>query len=117
MTDYEQGYKDGMSHISQQVSYINQKFTRITQILTKAVFTNEASVVPKTNMHIWLVLDKDMITSGYYIGGNYISDSGHIMYPTHWCMIPSEISGRDETEPRRRIARGNSGQVDDVNPE
>jgi len=104
MTPYEQGYCDGMAHISSQVEYVNEQVARITQILTKAVFTQKAGTPPRPNMHIWLILDADRITTGYFLGGKYIADSGLEVFPTHWCMIPSIVTG-ENPGPRKRIIK------------
>lgn len=102
--EYEQGYRDGMAHISQQISYLNDQITRVTSILAKAVFVNPGNTPPKPGLHVWLVMDKEMVSTGYYIGGKYVADSGYIVEPLFWCMIPSIISGED-TGPRRRLVK------------
>lgn len=102
--EYEQGYRDGMEHISNQVSYLNEQVLKVTAILTKAVFVNPANTPPKPGMHIWLVLDKEMITTGYYLGGKYIADSGLVVDPEFWCMIPKIIAGEDDG-PRRKLVK------------
>lgn len=103
-TPYEQGYRDGMAHVTSQVEYLNDQVTRVAHILTKAVFTQPSDTPPKPNMHIWLILDKDRITTGYYLAGKYIADSGIEVKPTHWCMIPAIVSG-DPSGPLRRIVK------------
>jgi hypothetical protein len=104
MTQYEQGYCDGMEHMSSQVQYINDQVARIAQILTKAVFTQPSATPPKPNTHIWLILDNDRITTGYYLGGKYIADSGIEVKPIYWCMIPSIVSGKNDG-PLKRIIK------------
>lgn len=102
--EYEQGYRDGMEHISSQVAYLNDQMVKVTAILHKAVFTNPSANPPKPGMHVWLILDKDMITTGYYLAGKYIADSGYVVDPTFWCMIPKIVSGEDEG-PRRKLVK------------
>jgi len=104
--EYEQGYRDGMEHLSNQVAYLNDQIQKVTGILGKAVFVNPASNPPKPGMHIWLVLDKEMITTGYYISGKYIADSGYEVIPEYWCMIPRIIAGRDDGPRKQIVKRG-----------
>lgn len=102
--EYEQGYRDGMDHLSQQVDYLNNQVVKVTEILHKAVFVNPASNPPKPGMHIWLVMDKEILSTGYYLGGKYIADSGYIVDPLFWCMIPRVIAGEDDG-PRRKLVK------------
>lgn len=103
-TEYEQGYRDGMEHISSQVTYLNEQVLKVTGILSKAVFVNPGTTPPKPGMRLWLVLDAEMITTGYYVGGKYISDSGYEVNPIFWCMIPKVITGEDGG-PRRKLVK------------
>lgn len=102
--EYEQGYRDGMEHISNQVSYLNEQVQRVTEILTKAVFVNPVTTPPKPGMHVWLVMDKEMISTGYFLGGQYLADSGYVVDPLFWCMIPKVIAGEDDG-PRRKLVK------------
>lgn len=103
-SEYEQGYRDGMEHISKQVDYLNEQVHKVTGILSKAVFVNPGNTPPKANMHVWLVIDKEMISTGYYMGGQYVADSGHVVNPMFWCMIPKVIAG-DDDGPRRKLVK------------
>ena len=104
--EYEQGYRDGMEHISSQVMHLNEQIQKITGVLHKAVFVNPASRYPKPGMHIWMILDKEMITTGYYLGGKYIADSGLEVVPEYWCMVPRVIAGEDDSPRRKLVKRG-----------
>ena len=103
--DYLRGYKDGMDHISAQVDHINDQMNRLNQILTKAVFAVDAKNKPRPGLRLWLVLDPDSITTGYYLSGKFISDAGCFVEPTHWCLIPPSITG-EVRKSRRRIVKG-----------
>ena len=77
MTPYEEGYRDGMEHLSKQADHINEQVAKVAQILTKAVFVHSCSVSnPKPNTRLWLILGDDIITTGYFIGGQYLADGG-----------------------------------------
>lgn len=102
--DYEQGYRDGMEHLSHQVAHLNDQVLRVTNILSRAVFINPSETPPRPMMHIWLVIDSDMLTSGYFLDGRYIADSGMEVFPMFWCMIPKAIAGEDDG-PRRLVKR------------
>lgn len=102
--EYEQGYKDGMENLASQVSYLNSQIQKVTGILTRAVFVNPGSTPPRPNMRVWLVLDPEMITTGYYLGGKYVADSGYEVVPQFWCMIPRALSG-EEPGPRRKLIK------------
>lgn len=104
--EYEQGYRDGMENLSAQVGYLNDQVSKVTAILHKAVFANKADTPPKPGMHIWLIMDADMITSGYYLGGKYIADSGIFVEPKFWCMIPKVVAGEDDGPRRKLVKRG-----------
>lgn len=101
--DYERGYREGSEQLRQQMEYLNDQMTRVSQILTKAVFLQPAKAAPKPGLRIWLILDADTITTGYYLNGKYLSDGGAYVEPTHWCMIPNAITGGTGT--RRRIVK------------
>lgn len=92
MSDYEEGYKDGMAHITSQVKYLNDHVSRIADILTRAIFVSPANKPPKPNINLWLILPGEIITTGYYMKGEYIADSGAIVEPTHWCMPPTVVA-------------------------
>lgn len=104
-TEYERGYREGAEHISKQVDYLNSQVLRVTELLSKAVFVRAAKDHPKPNMHIWLVLEEDMITTGYFTGGSYVADSGYVVTPRFWCMIPSVITGEPNGIRRRIVKR------------
>ncbi len=92
--EYERGLRDGQQMIANQVSYLNDQVARVAQILTRAVFLHSIKTPPKPNTHVWLILGPDILTTGYYTGnGNYLADGGNYVAPTHWCMIPSAVSG------------------------
>lgn len=102
--EYEQGYRDGMNHLSQQMEHLNSQVVRMAELLSKAAFVRKADEHPKPNMHIWLILDEDMVTSGYFTGKEYLADSGVFVNPKFWCMIPKIVTG-ENLGPRRRIVK------------
>lgn len=91
--EYENGYRDGMEHVSKQVEFVNERMVRLAELLNKAFFVQPVSSKPRPGINLWLILDNGIVTPGYYINGEYVADSGAIVSPEFWCIVPPIVNG------------------------
>lgn len=107
---YENGYRDGMQHMATQMHHMNEQMGRMSDLLHRALFVQEAGSYPRPGVNLWLILDGGIVTTGYFMDGRYVADSGAVVSPTHWCMIPPAVSGSVNRGRRRILPRIRKGE-------
>ena len=90
---YQEGYADGMAHMAKQVQFIERQLLGLTKLLSKAVIFQPANLKPRPATDLWLVLDSGVITTGFFLNNQYIADSGLVVTPAYWGMVPTAIKG------------------------
>lgn len=102
MTDfsgsYQEGYIDGMRNMATQVGYVEEQMGRLTALLMKAVMIRPASSKPKPGLDLWLILAPGIVTTGFYLNKEFIADSGMVVSPTHWCVVPPILKGNQDAK-------------------
>lgn len=92
-----------MRHLSRQVEYLEDQLRRVSSILNKALFIQESESPPRPGVNLWLILDGGIVTTGYYLNREYVADSGAVVHPTHWCMIPPTV--KREVDDARKVLK------------